>query len=147
VKDPKFLYQLPNGTLYQGPTPPANSIPKGFLYPRSAAIGGCVNHNALIMMYPFGDDWTNIEKITGDVTWNPDNMTAYFERFEDCQYLSPGASRHGFNGWLPTNRVDESVYLGDNQVFDMLQVDMVGLEELVSMLMVSRLLLKFPHSK
>ena len=77
------------------------------------------------MMYPFADDWSNLQTITGDASWNPTQMRTYFERFEDCQYLSPvrsGASGHGFNGWLSTNRVDESVFLGDNQVLDMLQV-------------------------
>lgn len=80
------------------------------------------------MMYPYADDWSNLESTTGDTTWNPDKMSTYFERFENCQYLSPGASRHGFNGWLSTNRVDESVFLGDAQVLDMLEVSMLILE-------------------
>jgi choline dehydrogenase len=121
-KNPNFNYVLANGSLYTGTNPPANSTPKGYLYPRSAAVGGCVNHNALIMMYPFGDDWSQIENITGDATWNSTQMRTYFERLEDCQYLSPPASGHGFDGWLSTNRAEESIFLGDDQVLDMLQV-------------------------
>ncbi|KAN0089065.1 GMC oxidoreductase [Hyaloscypha variabilis] len=121
AKDPKYLYELPDGALVEGPNPPANSTGKGFLYPRSAAIGGCVNHNALIMMRPLDEDWAQIESVTGDSSWNPAQMSTYFSKFEDCQYCSPGAAGHGFDGWLPTNRVEESVFLGDNQVVNMLE--------------------------
>jgi len=132
--DPKYNYVLANGSLYTGSSPPANSTPKGFLYPRTAAVGGCVNHNALIMMYPFDDDWAQIKNITGDDTWNSAQMRTYFERLENCQYLSPGASGHGFDGWLSTNRADESIFLGDNQVLDMLQVYMLSIKGAAMML-------------
>jgi choline dehydrogenase len=122
AKDPKYLYQLANGTLIEGPNPPADATPKGFLYPRSAAIGGCVNHNALIMMRPLDDDWSQIQSITGDASWAPSQMSPYFEKFENCQYCSPGAAGHGFNGWLSTNRAEESIFLGDSQVLSMLNV-------------------------
>ena len=90
------------------------------------------------MMYPYADDWSNLESTTGDTTWNPDKMSTYFQKFENCQYLSPGASRHGFNGWLSTNRVDESVFLGDAQVLDMLEVSTLILNGFVLIQMNSR---------
>lgn len=136
--DSKYNYVLANGSLYTGNSPPANSTPKGFLYPRSAAVGGCVNHNALIMMYPFDDDWSQIKNITGDATWNSAQMRTYFQRLEDCQYLSPGASGHGFDGWLSTNRAEESIFLGDNQVLEMLQVYMLSIKDAAVMLTDSR---------
>jgi choline dehydrogenase len=80
------------------------------------------------MMYPLDDDWSQIENITGDSTWNPALMRTYFQRLENCQYLSPGASGHGFNGWMSTNRADESIFLGDDQVLQMLQVNMLSLK-------------------
>jgi choline dehydrogenase len=144
-KNPNFNYVLANGSLYTGTNPPANSTPKGYLYPRSAAVGGCVNHNALIMMYPFGDDWSQIENITGDTTWDSEQMRTYFERLENCQYLSPPASGHGFDGWLSTNRAEESIFLGDDQVLDMLQVDMLSLQGVAAMLTDSRQHPRSPH--
>jgi choline dehydrogenase len=144
-KNPNFNYVLANGSLYTGTNPPSNSTPKGYLYPRSAAVGGCVNHNALIMMYPFGDDWSQIENITGDATWDSAQMRTYFERLENCQYLSPPASGHGFGGWLSTNRAEESIFLGDDQVLDMLQVVLLSLRAVAAMLMGSRQHLHSPH--
>jgi choline dehydrogenase len=147
AKDPKYLYELPDGALVEGPNPPANSTGKGFLYPRSAAIGGCVNHNALIMMRPLDEDWAQIESVTGDSSWNPAQMSTYFSKFEDCQYCSPGAAGHGFDGWLPTNRVDESVFLGDNQVVNMLEVCVLSSQSDIAVLMVSRLRPQSRHKK
>ena len=143
--DPKYNYVLANGSLYTGSSPPANSTPKGFLYPRTAAVGGCVNHNALIMMYPFDDDWAQIKNITGDDTWNSAQMRTYFERLENCQYLSPGASGHGFDGWLSTNRAEESIFLGDDQVLEMLQVEILSFEDVAAILMEPRQLPHSPH--
>ncbi|KAK4565735.1 hypothetical protein LTR86_003584 [Recurvomyces mirabilis] len=120
--DPKYNYQLSNGSSYTGLHPPADAKPLGLLYPRTAALGGCVNHNALIMMYPLDDDWTQIANLTGDSSWNATGMRKYFERLENCQYLSPGTPGHGFSGWLATNRADPSIFLdSDHKVFPMMQ--------------------------
>jgi len=50
----------------------------------TAAIGGCINHNALIMYFPLDDDWTAIANLTGDASWTPSNMLKYFGKLEDC---------------------------------------------------------------
>jgi choline dehydrogenase len=86
----------------------------GVLYPRAGALGGCTAHNAMILVYPHNADWDDIADLTGDPSWRARRMRRYFERLEDCRHR-PGyrwlkrlarlnVTRHGFNGWLPTER-------------------------------------------
>src|SRR5258708_40059354 len=63
--------------------------PQGVLYPRAATLGGCTAHNAMILIYPDGQDWRTIQHLTGDASWSPRNMRRYFQRIEDC----------GHRGW------------------------------------------------
>ena len=58
----------------------------GVLYPRAGTLGGCTAHNAMIMVYPHNSDWQGIAELTGDPTWGPDHMRAYFEKLEDCHH-------------------------------------------------------------
>jgi len=126
VRDPKYIYQLSNGSYYTGLQPPTGATPKGTFYPRSATVGGCVAHNALIMFYPLDDDWTAIANLTGDSSWNATGMRKYFGRLEANQYLGKGTPGHGFDGWLQTNRVDESVFLNkDSKTYSMLKVSLL----------------------
>jgi len=74
------------------------------------------------MLKPLDDDWNKIVELTGDFSWNATLMQAYFERFENCQYLANGTMGHGFKGWLATNRAEPSIFLTDNKVFNMLKV-------------------------
>ena len=86
----------------------------GVLYPRAGTLGGCTAHNALILVYPHNDDWEYIAQLTGDPSWRPAHMRKYFERMEDCRHrpiyrwlqkLSGlNLTRHGFAGWLSTER-------------------------------------------
>ncbi|MGH7872928.1 MAG: GMC family oxidoreductase [Candidatus Binatia bacterium] len=86
----------------------------GVLYPRAGTLGGCTAHNALILLYPHNDDWSYIAEITGDSSWQPVNMRKYFERMEDCRhrpvyrwlkrFFGLNLTRHGFAGWLTTQR-------------------------------------------
>lgn len=87
----------------------------GVLYPRSATLGGCTAHNAMIVMYPHNSDWDHIAEVTGDDSWKAENMRRYFERLERCEYVDPGdtASRHGFMGWLATNVADPYLMVRD----------------------------------
>jgi choline dehydrogenase len=116
------MYQLPNGSYYTGLNPSTSAVPKGTFYPRSATLGGCVAHNALIMYYPLADDFDTIANLTKDDSWLATNMRKYFERLEDNQYLATGTLGHGFSGWLQMNRVEESVFLTDSKVYPMLKV-------------------------
>lgn len=102
-------------------------------YPRAGALGGCTTHNAMITVTPQNCDWDHIAQVTGDSTWNAENMNRYFTRLENCQYVSkPGSLKHilrglvwsafallkrrkdwrdwrhghGFDGWLTTSEAD-----------------------------------------
>lgn len=85
----------------------------GVLYPRAGTLGGCTSHNALIMVYPKNSDWDYIAELTGDRSWESGRMREHFVRLEDCRYrpmyrglamLGWNPTRHGFKGWLPTER-------------------------------------------
>jgi len=96
-KDPKYRKE------YRG------SPVDGVLYPRAGTLGGCTAHNAMILVYPHNADWDGIARLTGDQSWNADNMRRYFTRLENCHYrpleralaaAGPNPSRHGWHGWL-----------------------------------------------
>jgi choline dehydrogenase len=85
----------------------------GIFYPRAGMLGGCTAHNAMILVYPHNADWQQIADITGDASWSPDRMRGYFEKLENCQYrgfdrflhfFGINPSRHGFGGWLHTEK-------------------------------------------
>src|ERR687896_845804 len=86
----------------------------GVLYPRAGTLGGCTAHNAMILVYPHNADWDTIAELTGDASWKAALMRKHFERLEDCRHRPPyrwlrnllgvNPSRHGFSGWLPTER-------------------------------------------
>ncbi|KAL7620065.1 hypothetical protein AAE478_010614 [Parahypoxylon ruwenzoriense] len=101
-RDSKMTYLTPEGGYYIGLYPPAGSERLGVLYPRSAALGGCSQHNAYITVLPSDSDWDYIASVTGDASWEAGNMRKYFERLEACRYLPNSISGHGFTGWLET---------------------------------------------
>ena len=76
----------------------------------------------MITTYPHNSDWQDIVDRTGDTSWAPDKMRAYFEKLERCAYVkAPGAgqpnpTRHGYKGWLTTNDLDLTLGLGDPAV-------------------------------
>jgi len=114
-------------------SPAAGSKGKGgIFYPRSAGIGGCTAHHAMIVIRPNDHDWDHIAQLTNDPTWSAKTMQPYFAKMENCLYLDEyqGAlSRllgwfykgfrfvmrffnpksaldrggHGFDGWQPTS--------------------------------------------
>jgi choline dehydrogenase-like flavoprotein len=98
----------------------------GVLYPRAGTLGGCTAHNAMIMVYPHNDDWNDIATLTGDPSWNADNMRRYFERLENCRQrpfllliqklFRWNPSRHGFAGWLSIEKAIPKAVLGDRDL-------------------------------
>ena len=85
----------------------------GVLYPRASAIGGCTAHNAMILVNPHDADWNQLADLTGDRSWRAEHMWQYFQRLEHCDYrdsermlarIGRNPSRHGFDGWLHTER-------------------------------------------
>jgi choline dehydrogenase-like flavoprotein len=99
----------------------------GVLYPRAGTLGGCTAHNAQIFIYPENSDWKYIEELTGDPSWNPDRMRCYFERLENCHHrplqrllswFGINPSRHGWKGWLHTEKAIPKVALEEENLFD-----------------------------
>ncbi len=97
----------------------------GVLYPRAGTLGGCTSHNAMLTVYPHNDDWDNLARLTGDPSWEAENMRKYFERMEDCRHrpvhrwlnklLGLNPTRHGFGGWLATEKaIPESAFEDKN---------------------------------
>lgn len=118
--DYKLTYSLPDGGEYTGLNPPADATIKGVLYPRTATLGGCTAHNALVFIYPDESDFEYIQDLTGDASWAPDNMRKYLERMEDNTYLIPGTPGHGFNGWLGVSTAPLTLALKDTMLFGMI---------------------------
>jgi choline dehydrogenase-like flavoprotein len=114
----------------------------GIFYPRSAALGGCTSHHAMIVAVPNDRDWDRIADLTGDASWRASHMHGYFARLERCLYLSeyhrwirrllrrplyelwqrivlwldPRAvldqGGHGTQGWQPTSFIDPALIEG-----------------------------------
>ncbi|HEX5065704.1 MAG TPA: GMC oxidoreductase [Myxococcota bacterium] len=123
--DPRFLDPSRNGGAGKG----------GIFYPRSASLGGCTSHHAMIVAAPNDRDWDAIANLTGDESWRATRMRGYFARLERCLYVdaynrwfqrllgplyklwqrfvllfNPRAlldeGGHGRNGWQPTSFID-----------------------------------------
>ncbi len=99
----------------------------GILYPRAGTLGGCTAHNAHIFIYPADSDWQYIADLTGDSSWSPDRMRSYFERVENCHHrplqrllskFGVNPSRHGFQGWLQSEKAIPLAALEDQGLFD-----------------------------
>lgn len=114
---------------------------QGIFYPRSATLGGCTAHHAMIMAVPNDRDWDRIADLTGDESWRASAMRGYFARLERCLYVStyrrwlqrligplyavwqwivlqfdPRAvldeGGHGTKGWQPTTLIDPQLIEG-----------------------------------
>ncbi|MDR3747414.1 MAG: GMC family oxidoreductase [Acidobacteriota bacterium] len=101
----------------------------GVLYPRAGTLGGCTAHNAMIMVYPHDADWDEIAALTGDSSWNASHMRSYFQRLEDCHHrpllrwlsrIGINPTRHGFKGWLSTEKSIPMVSLGNRDLLRMI---------------------------
>ena len=96
----------------------------GVLYPRAGTLGGCTAHNAMITVYPHNADWDHIAQLTGDRSWSANNMRKLFERLERCSHrafpyrwlnklFGINPTRHGWDGWLHTEKAIPFSALGD----------------------------------
>ena len=102
----------------------------GVLYPRAGTLGGCTAHNAMVMIYPHNADWDGIAELTGDPSWSAGRMRSYFEKLENCRHrlsiyrwlsrLGLNPTRHGFDGWLQTEKAIPRSALHDRDLMDVL---------------------------
>jgi choline dehydrogenase len=119
----------------------------GVWYPRAGTLGGCTAHNAMITVLPQDSDWNYIAQLTGDKSWQAENMHRYFEKLENCTYVPrPGSAEyagkgvlssiaelfrgredwrdwshgHGFDGWLTTSEADPQLALKDPEIISVL---------------------------
>jgi len=101
----------------------------GVLYPRAGTLGGCTAHNAMIMVYPHDADWDDIATLTGDSSWSASHMRSYFQRLEDCHHrpllrwlskIGINPTRHGFKGWLSTEKSIPMISLGNRDLLRMI---------------------------
>jgi len=114
---------------------------EGVLYPRAGCLGGCTAHNALITVYPHNEDWDALARLTGDPSWNADNMRGYFEKMENCQHRVPvyrwlaklgiNPTRHGWDGWLQTEKAIPKTALSDRELVQTLRASVK--EEIVEL--------------
>lgn len=118
ARDFKTSYTTPDGGEYTGLSPPAGSVQKGTLYPRTGTLGGCTAHNALIAVYPHQSDFEYIASLTGDASWAPDNMRKYFVQLENNAYLTNGKG-HGYEGWLGTQYAPIDIVTSDPQLLSL----------------------------
>ena len=103
----------------------------GILYPRAGTLGGCTAHNAMILVYPHNTDWDHIAELTGDESWRASRMRDYFERMENCHHrkfhrflaaLGFNPTRHGWRGWLRTERATPLSALLDRALVKMIVI-------------------------
>jgi choline dehydrogenase-like flavoprotein len=82
----------------------------------------------MILVYPDAEDWRRIQAITGDASWAPGKMRAYFKRIENCRHrpvlrllsrIGIDFSGHGWNGWLTTEQAKPRQAF-DAQIFRLL---------------------------
>lgn len=95
----------------------------GVLYPRSATVGGCTAHNAMISLYPNNKDWDDIVKITGDKSWNSTDMRSYYQRLEKARYVNNNllaGERRGTKGWLTLEQTNPLIALKDKKILNIL---------------------------
>ncbi|KAF2214536.1 hypothetical protein CERZMDRAFT_95799 [Cercospora zeae-maydis SCOH1-5] len=104
-RDPKYVYDVGNGEVYTGLTPPPGAKDLGILYPRAGTLGGCVTHNALIWITAHDSDWNNIQSLTEDDSWSASNMKQYLGKVKE---------------WLPTEPTDPTILLRDLQLVQQL---------------------------
>ncbi len=97
----------------------------GVLYPRASCLGGCTAHNAMILVYPHNSDWDYIADLTNDPSWKAARMRRYFELLENCRHrpfyrflsaLGINQSRHGWRGWLSSERALPLEVVADRQL-------------------------------
>jgi choline dehydrogenase len=136
MRDPKYVYEVAPYQYHVGPNPPSGAEPLGILYPRAGTLGGCVTHNALILITPHASDWDGIASITGDNSWAATNMNQYLDKVYE---------------WLPVEPTDPAILLSDLKLVQQLAsgaaVMGVGPDPLAAVTSLANTLLNDPNSR
>ena len=120
-----FFVRHYSDTARQARDPKFVGEQNGVWYPRAGTLGGCTAHNAMILVYPSNSDWDQLADLTGDPSWRSPAMWKYFQRIENCRHRRPerfwrtvgiDPSRHGWSGWLPTEKAAPEEAIADKQV-------------------------------
>lgn len=93
----------------------------GAILTSSFSQGGCSQHHALVTVYPHRSDWDGVAQLTGDASWNADNMRKYFEKIERLHYSPTKMSGHGTNGWLSTTLPSSKLVASDSQILGLIR--------------------------
>lgn len=141
AQDEKYNQHRPPDPRFFDPAATGGRGRGGVFYPRSAGLGGCTGHHAMIVVAPNDRDWNHIADVTGDESWRPARMRGYFARLERCLYrqeyqrwlkrllgflywvwqrlvllFDPRAvldeGGHGSSGWQPTTFIDPNLIEG-----------------------------------
>lgn len=124
-RDSKYTYRLNNGSFYVGLDPPSDAKPYvtiqptmdekstnntrlGIFYPRGKALGGSSQVNAMNFALPPDEDWMHIAQLTGDNSWQPQNMRKYFQELEKNEYLPRRVPGHGYDGYIAVSHLQSS---------------------------------------
>ena len=79
----------------------------------------------MILVYPSNSDWDQLADLTGDPSWRSPAMWKYFQRIENCRHrpferfwqtFGIDPSRHGWSGWLTTEKAEPDAAIGDRQI-------------------------------
>jgi choline dehydrogenase-like flavoprotein len=120
-----FFVRHYDNQVQQEKDPKFSPAHNGVWYPRAGTLGGCTAHNALILTCPSNSDWDQIADLTGDASWRAPAMRKYFQRIENCRHrplrrfwqkFGINPSRHGWNGWLSTEKALPEEAIADDQV-------------------------------
>ncbi|KAM7205169.1 putative GMC oxidoreductase [Naviculisporaceae sp. PSN 640] len=105
LRNNHLTWQRADGSLWvgNGSAAPADATLLGIYYPRGATLGGGSVINAGATVLPSRSYWDGIGTLTGDSSWNADNLREIFQRIENNHYLPPGTPGHGFTGYFDTN--------------------------------------------
>lgn len=72
----------------------------GLLYPRGATLGGSAQVNAMNFAWAPDNEWDYIANLTGDQSWNHENMRRHLVDLENCTYVPHETPGHGYEGFI-----------------------------------------------
>lgn len=108
-----MVWRKTDGEFYVGTSPPKGAKQLGIWYPRTGTLGGCAMHNAGISTVPRDENWDHIAQITGDQTWEAENMFKYLQRIENAVY-APNDPNHGHDGYLTMSMLPPITFNGSD---------------------------------